>query len=168
MSLNLNPEQIAYLKGLDSKEKRREFLLDCLVENVIGESAEIDPSKVISFKNGEFKATSQEQIDFLSGFKGNLFTTTTAPRTFYAIDEERKNYRIGEVIDFVAEEVKKEISKSEESKWDKNPKLEDIIKSKLIIRGFKNEDLLNNRGLIGATIDETVIEVVKNYRFANT
>ena len=33
--------------------------------------------------------------------------------------------------------------------------MENIIKQKLIERGFKEETLLNNRGLIGATIDET-------------
>jgi len=33
--------------------------------------------------------------------------------------------------------------------------LETKIKQKLLDRGFSNETLLNNRGLIGATIDET-------------
>ena len=41
--------------------------------------------------------------------------------------------------------------------------LEDNIKSKLSVRGFTKEQLLNNRGLIGAAIDETIIEVVKNF-----
>lgn len=36
------------------------------------------------------------------------------------------------------------------------------IRNKLLIRGFPNDKLLNNRGLIGATIDEAIIEVVKN------
>lgn len=30
--IKLNPEQLAYLKSLDSKKKKRKFLLDCLVE----------------------------------------------------------------------------------------------------------------------------------------
>ncbi len=34
MKLKLNPEQIAYLKSLDSKKKKRKFLLDCLVDNI--------------------------------------------------------------------------------------------------------------------------------------
>lgn len=38
--MKLSEEQIAYLKSLDSKKKRRKFMLDCLVESVIGESAE--------------------------------------------------------------------------------------------------------------------------------
>ena len=33
--------------------------------------------------------------------------------------------------------------------------MENIIKQKLIERGFKKETLLNNRGLIGACIEET-------------
>lgn len=32
MKLNLTLEQLAYLKSLDSKKKKRKFLLDCLVE----------------------------------------------------------------------------------------------------------------------------------------
>ena len=39
---------------------------------------------------------------------------------------------------------------------------ENRVKTKLLIRGFSNEALLNNRGLIGATIDETILEVIKN------
>ena len=34
MKLKLNSEQIAYLKGLDSKKKKRKFIIDCLVENI--------------------------------------------------------------------------------------------------------------------------------------
>ena len=40
--------------------------------------------------------------------------------------------------------------------------LEDKIKNSLLIRGFSKETLLNNRGLIGATIDETILATVKN------
>lgn len=36
--MKLNPKQLSYLKGLDSKKKQRKFLLDCILENVIGES----------------------------------------------------------------------------------------------------------------------------------
>jgi len=38
---------------------------------------------------------------------------------------------------------------------------EDKIKNKLLMRGFPNEKLLNNRGLIGATIDEVILMTVK-------
>jgi len=34
----LNDEQLAYLKSLESPKKRRKFMLDCLVKNVLGES----------------------------------------------------------------------------------------------------------------------------------
>jgi hypothetical protein len=40
--------------------------------------------------------------------------------------------------------------------------IEQKIKEALLIRGFKNETILNNRGLIGAVIDETILETVKN------
>ena len=36
------------------------------------------------------------------------------------------------------------------------------IRNKLLIRGFKEHRLTNNRGLIGATIDEVILELVKN------
>lgn len=144
MIQNLTLEQIEYLKSLNSKKKRRKFLLDCLVENVIGESEKIIFGNFDFLKDADFPRYlfphEMEQIQRLNP----SFTNTTAPRTFEGLE-----------------------SFAEKNKWDKNPKLEDIIKSKLIIRGFKNEDLLNNRGLIGATIDETVIEVVKNYQSPN-
>lgn len=41
-------------------------------------------------------------------------------------------------------------------------KLEEEIKLKLSLRGFDVKTWLNNRGLIGATIDETILAVVKN------
>ena len=37
--------------------------------------------------------------------------------------------------------------------------IEDEIKEALIIRGFTEETLLNNRGLIGATIEETLTAI---------
>ena len=45
--------------------------------------------------------------------------------------------------------------------------IEQKVKTKLLIRGFSNENLLNNRGLIGATTDETILELVKNLGIAN-
>lgn len=39
---------------------------------------------------------------------------------------------------------------------------EDRIKTKLLIRGFSNEIIINNRGLIGAVIDEVILDVIKN------
>jgi len=40
--------------------------------------------------------------------------------------------------------------------------LEEKIKQQLVNRGFTKKKLLNNRGLIGATIDETVLQIFKN------
>lgn len=39
---------------------------------------------------------------------------------------------------------------------------EDKIKHKLMARGFDKDRILNNRGLIGATIDEVILMMVKN------
>jgi hypothetical protein len=38
---------------------------------------------------------------------------------------------------------------------------EDKIKQKLILRGFTEKQILNNKGLISSVIDETILEVVK-------
>lgn len=45
--------------------------------------------------------------------------------------------------------------------------IEEKVKANLLVRGFDNKTQLNNRGLIGATIDETILEVVKNLRMAD-
>lgn len=48
--MELSKKQIAYLKSLDSKKKKRKFLLDCLIENI-----EISESKgLFGIKNIEF------------------------------------------------------------------------------------------------------------------
>ena len=44
--------------------------------------------------------------------------------------------------------------------------IEEKVYNKLLIRGFSKETLLNNRGLIGATTDETILELVKNLGIA--
>lgn len=41
-------------------------------------------------------------------------------------------------------------------------KLEKRVMRQLLSRGFAKEQLLNNRGVIGAAIDETALMVVKN------
>jgi hypothetical protein len=43
--------------------------------------------------------------------------------------------------------------------------LEYRVKTNLLKRGFTEEQLLNNRGLIGAAIDETRDEIVKNINY---
>jgi len=40
MKIELTKSQISYLKSLDSKKKKRKFLLDCLVENVCVEETQ--------------------------------------------------------------------------------------------------------------------------------
>ena len=45
--------------------------------------------------------------------------------------------------------------------------IEEKVKMNLLARGFDNNTQLNNRGLIGATIDETILEVVKSLRISD-
>ena len=42
---------------------------------------------------------------------------------------------------------------------------ETIIRNKLLIRGFPIKLLQNSRGLIGAVIDETILEICKNKNY---
>lgn len=46
------------------------------------------------------------------------------------------------------------------SKFSDNAFEQDIF-VKLLIRGFRRDTLLNNRGLIGAVIDETILTLAK-------
>ena len=48
--MKLNPKQLSYIKGLDSKKKQRKFLLDCILENVIGKSRKPIKITPIMFK----------------------------------------------------------------------------------------------------------------------
>ena len=43
----------------------------------------------------------------------------------------------------------------------KTIELEDQIKTALRIRGFSEKQIINNRGLIGAAIEETALAVLK-------
>jgi hypothetical protein len=73
--MNLTSEQLAYLKELESPKKRRKFMLDCLVENALGESVK---SHNIVFKNGVFKTNDPDLIKTLNIW---LESTSTAPET---------------------------------------------------------------------------------------
>ena len=73
--MNLTSEQLAYLKELESPKKRRKFMLDCLVENALGESVK---SHNIVFKNGVFKTNDPDLIKTLNIWLGS---TSTAPET---------------------------------------------------------------------------------------
>ncbi len=131
----LNDEQLNYLKSLDSKKKRRKFMLDCLVESVIGESVKFT-----------IPANTLKEGDVIS-FTANA---TTAPRTFEK--ENQFNWYKGE-FKKVDEKTQDELLKFDMLK---DKPLEEIIKDKLCDRGFSPSQILNNRGLIGATIEETI------------
>ncbi len=44
---------------------------------------------------------------------------------------------------------------------------ENEIQNRLLKRGFSNEKLLNNRGLIGATIDEVILLIDKKLNISD-
>ena len=232
--MKLSEEDIAYLKGLDSKKKQRKFLLDRLLESVIGESEEnwyqkqcdeadekqaelgnkisdlpryllpheheemtrkfkefdlgkmsIDEARELLLK-GEIDMVDFIKVAFkkeddgcvrISGLPSTeindhvkvFHTNTTAPRTFEGFPHQ---YKIDDEAPSISDKAFKELwdsatpkKKEEFLKFDmlKDVTLEEIIKSKLIIRGFKSDKLTNNRGLISATINETVNEVKKCY-----
>jgi len=52
--------------------------------------------------------------------------------------------------------------KSKEEKSISSLTVEDKINTQLTLRGFSQDTILNNRGLIGAVIDETILLVNKN------
>jgi len=66
MEIKLNSEQLAYLKSLDSKKKKRKFLLDCLLGEI--ESKNIVKFEPIIFKDGVFQTKDKNVADFLSHF----------------------------------------------------------------------------------------------------
>jgi hypothetical protein len=70
--MNLTPEQLAYLKDLESPKKRRKFMLDCLVENALGESV-----KSVKISDLPIKEIDEKTIVRLPTYQ-----TSTAPRTF--------------------------------------------------------------------------------------
>jgi hypothetical protein len=80
----LNDEQLAYLKNLESPKKRRKFMLDCLVKNVLGESAKsvkISELPYVIFKDGKLVVEKDTPMcDFLMSQ-----CSTTAPKTFQGI-----------------------------------------------------------------------------------
>lgn len=92
--MKLSEEQIAYLKGLDSKKKQRKFLLDCFVDNLIDE---FNKNYIITLSGiKKISDLPSENIDkgieelkkIYKCHDEQLFTNTTAPRTF----ENRQEY----------------------------------------------------------------------------
>lgn len=91
MTQNLTSEQIAYLKELDSKKKRRKFLLDCLVESVIGESEKYNYKTQNEIAKDLLNhVPSKSDIEFTENGLWRFKSTTTAPRTFESIPKQIK------------------------------------------------------------------------------
>lgn len=66
IKIEISEEQIAYLKSLDSKKKKRKFLLDCLLGEI--ESKNKVKFKPIIFKDGVFETKDKNVADFLRYF----------------------------------------------------------------------------------------------------
>jgi len=235
MEITLNSEQVSYLKSLDSKKNQRKFLLDCLVESIIGESVkfedfcveitdenrdvlekvwnkfhndmdgvldnnylhsnslhskcfssnvstdneiEVDIVSTKEFlkligKSDLIKTTKISDLPIKIHPKEMDWTTTTTPRTFMSSGNHfQDSIELGlKGLSAIKEAYEKRDGRNKKEellKFDKLVSLEDIIKSKLLVRGFKDKTLLNNRGLIGATIEEAVNEIKKSYESANS
>lgn len=82
--MNLTPEQLAYLKSLESPKKRRKFMLDCLVENALGESVKFE-----------------EEINRLNV----SYQTSTAPETLkHTIVSKSPHYEVKDNAIFVSKD----------------------------------------------------------------
>ena len=106
--MNLTPEQLAYLKSLESPKKRRKFMLDCLVENALGES-----------------------VKLIYGNLDLLNQTYTAPRTFENTEEAKKESNLVGLLSFcgVSEEQMKNSVFCESAKSNYNSEEIEIAKS---------------------------------------
>jgi len=94
----LNDEQIAHLKSLDKKKKQLSFLLECILENILGKSKKIE-------NKNEFKSQNQIAKERLNHIEsnpniewngnGNWFFKSTNNVTGKASDFSNKevNYR---------------------------------------------------------------------------
>jgi hypothetical protein len=94
--MNLTPEQLAYLKSLESPKKRRKFMLDCLVKNALGES--VKSVKISELENFEINEHIKQYLLSPQGcivrdkknsegtkFDFPSYQTSTAPETFKKI-----------------------------------------------------------------------------------
>ena len=78
MTHGLNQEQLSHLKSLDSKKKKRKFLLDCMLENIDLEISNFfskdyvksenveNVGKSIVFTNGMYETSNKKEIEFIS------------------------------------------------------------------------------------------------------
>jgi hypothetical protein len=93
----LNDEQLAYLKNLESPKKKRKFMLDCLVKNLLGESGKFKMSderrcylsRILTDMRKQHDSKTTKISDLLSTQVNEhvkvFHSTTTAPRTFEGI-----------------------------------------------------------------------------------
>lgn len=110
--MKLSEEDIAYLKGLDSKKKQRKFLLDRLLESVIGESAKIDYGKFENEGHKHDLSDNQKRARYLLPHEHEemMWKFKEFDLGKMSIDEARELLQKGEIdmVDFIKVASKKE------------------------------------------------------------
>jgi len=175
MKIEITKEQVEYIKSLDSDKDRKEFLLTAIIENVtsLGESAKFDGRLAYEDKQVELLKITDFPSKINPIPKEMDWTTTTAPRTFEGILNRQEygteDFNFGKAY---VEAMDRIIPQDELLKFEKldeiNEEFEKNIKTNLFAREFSLSQILNNRGLIGATIEETINEMKKLDESANS
>jgi hypothetical protein len=125
MKIKLTKSQISYLKSLDSKKKKRKFLLDCLVENICVEETQspkpnYSPEEIELVKHNINQREVSEQgsellkFDMLEKSKKSFFLNKEQIEDskekeqkvykymFYSLVELKQD-KIDEIIEFITE-----------------------------------------------------------------
>lgn len=109
----LTEEQIKHLNTLDSKKKKRKYLLNCIITNI--------SNKEVIFTNGEFEAT-KEQAEILNEFyslckenKGDVIKISVKGGGFSETTVYERNFTLGEIADKVVEISLEKMAKTPDS-----------------------------------------------------
>lgn len=93
MKIKINKEQIAYLNSLETRELKKEFLLDHIL--LMLEASFDKKAEPVIFKDGKFIPKDQNLARHLAEFsKHNIL---------YKEETNKRNYTIGEIVDKVSE-----------------------------------------------------------------
>jgi hypothetical protein len=97
-NLEINPEQVAYIKSLDCSKKRKEFLLTAIVENIIGEPEEISelPSQKYVFTPNGLVPMSKEFSDLIDSGKTHNWYNKNAKEVEEKFNELANNFVLKE------------------------------------------------------------------------
>jgi hypothetical protein len=157
MTLEINEEAIAYIKGLNSKKKQRKFLLDCMIEQIeksatvkIKESTNqtYSDSKAVALDKKTFR--SENSFDSGWMFKGKVFETLGEALEFGKVkyrEEQFEKLQEGEItiLDLI-NYLKSENKNNESAKPNYSPEEIEIVKSNIAERKVTEQasELLKN------------------------